>query len=101
LLARAAKRALLDQDKSLVWRSLFRRRSVVNAQALVAGHEATSTVACWKGAVLASLHFEVVNKRSSVGPSSVLRLIENAEMSTAAEKMVRRLKLSGIHGFDF
>jgi len=101
LLARAAKRALVDQDKSLVWSSLLRHRSVVNAQVFVAGHEATSTVACWKGAVLASLHFEVVNKRSAEGPSSVLRLIENAEMSSAAEKMVRRLSLSGIHGFDF
>lgn len=101
LVARAIKRAVVDQDKSLVWPSLFRHRSVVNAQTFVAGHEATTTVACWKGAVLASLHFEVVNKRSSVGPSSVLRLIENPEMSTAAEKMVRRLKLSGIHGFDF
>jgi hypothetical protein len=101
LLARAAKRALVDQDKSLVWPSLLRHRSVVNAQVFVAGHEATSTVACWKGAVLASLHFEVVNKRSSEGPSSVVRLIENAEMSAAAEKMVRRLSLSGIHGFDF
>jgi hypothetical protein len=30
-----------------------------------------------------------------------LRLIENPEMSAAAEKMVRRLKLSGLHGFDF
>lgn len=101
LLARAAKRALMDQDKSLVWPSLLRHRSVVNTQAFVAGRETTSTVACWKGAVLASLHFEVVNKRSSAGPSSVIRLIENAEMSVAAEKMVRRLNLSGIHGFDF
>jgi hypothetical protein len=101
LLARAAKRALVDQDKSLVWPSLLRHRSVVNAQVLVTGHEATSTVACWKGAVLASLHFEVINKRSAAGPSSVLRLIENPEMSVAAEKMVRRLGLSGIHGFDF
>lgn len=101
LLARAAKRALFDQDKSLVWPSLLRHRSVVNAQVLVAGHEATSTVACWKGAVLASLHFEVVHKRNASGPSSVLRFIENPEMSAAAEKMVRRLGLSGIHGFDF
>jgi hypothetical protein len=101
LLARAAKRALVDQDKSLVWPSLLRHRSVVNAQVLVAGHEATSTVACWKGVVLASLHFEVVHKRSASGPSSVLRFIENPEMSVAAEKMVRRLGLSGIHGFDF
>ena len=101
LLARAAKRALVDQDKSLVWASLLRHRSVVNAQEFVPGREATTTVACWKGAVLASLHFEVVNKRSSAGPSSVLRWIENAEMSASAEKMVRRLGLSGIHGFDF
>lgn len=101
LLARAAKRALVDQDKSLVWPSLFRHRPVVNAQTFVAGHEATSTVACWKGSVLASLHFEVVNKRSSAGPSSVIRLMEHPEMSAAAEKMVRRLNLSGIHGFDF
>ena len=101
LLARAAKRALIDQDKSLVWPSLFRHRPMVNAQMFVAGHEATSTVACWKGTVLASLHFEVVNKRSAAGPSSVVRLIDSGEMSAAAEKMVRRLNLSGIHGFDF
>jgi hypothetical protein len=101
LLARAVKRAMVDQDKSLVWPSLLRHRSVVNAQVFVEGHEATSTVACWKGTVLASLHFEVVKKRSAAGPSSVLRLIENPEMSSAAEKMVRRLGLSGIHGFDF
>ena len=101
LLARAVKRALVDQDKSLVWSSLLRQRSVVNAQGFVPGREATSTVACWKGEVLASLHFEVVNKRSSAGPSSVLRLIENAEMAASSEKMVRRLGLCGIHGFDF
>jgi hypothetical protein len=101
LFLRALKRALMDQDKTLLWPSLLRRQSVVNAQEFVAGREATSAVACWKGIVLASLHFEVLNKRDSAGPSSVLRLIENAEMSLAAERMVRRLNLSGLHGFDF
>jgi hypothetical protein len=101
LLARAAKRALVDQDKTLVWPSLLRRRSVVNAQEFVAGREATSAVACWQGNVVASLHFEVINKRDAAGPSSVLRLIENAEMSAAAEEMVGQLNLSGLQGFDF
>jgi hypothetical protein len=101
LLARAAKRALMDRDATLVWPSLLRRRSVVNAQAFVAGREATSAIACWKGKVLASLHFEVINKGISSGPATVLRRIESPEMSTAAEKMVRRLNLSGLHGFDF
>lgn len=101
LLARAAKRAVVNQDKTLVWPSLFRHPSVVNAQEFVAGREATSAVACWQGKVLASLHFEVIHKRDAAGPSSVLRLIENAEMSAAAEAMVRQLNLSGLHGFDF
>lgn len=101
LVARAAKRALVDRDVNLVWPSLLRRRSVVNAQSFVAGREATSAVACWKGGVLAALHFEVVNKGISSGPATVLRLIENPEMSSAAEKMVRRLNLSGLNGFDF
>jgi hypothetical protein len=73
----------------------------VNAQAFVAGREGTSAVVCWKGAVLASLHFEVVNKASSRGHATVVRSIENAEMSAAAEKMARRLNLSGLYGFDF
>ncbi|MGH9690966.1 MAG: ATP-grasp domain-containing protein [Candidatus Acidiferrales bacterium] len=101
LLARAVKRAVIDQDMTLVWPSLLRRRSVVNAQAFVPGHEATSAIACWNGNVLASLHFEVLKKLSPTGPATVVRLIENADMSNAAEKIVRRLKLSGLHGFDF
>ena len=101
LLARAVKRALVDQDRTLVWPSLLRRRSVVNAQEFIVGREATTSVACWKGEVLASLHFEVVNKVASCGHATVLQLIENAEMSAAAEKMTRRLNLSGLHGFDF
>jgi hypothetical protein len=101
LLARAAKRALADQDRTLVWPSVLRHRPVVNGQVFVGGREATSTVACWQGNVLASLHFEMVHKLDSSGPSSVLRLTENPEMAAATEKMARRLNLSGLHGFDF
>ena len=101
LFARAAKRALLDGDKSLLWPSLLRKRSVLNAQSYVPGHEATSTVACWQGTVLAALHFEVINKTNPTGPATVLRLIDCPEMALAAEKIVRRLNLSGLIGFDF
>jgi hypothetical protein len=101
LFARAAKRALADQDATLLWPSLLRRRFVVNAQAFVTGREATSTVFCWKGSVLAALHFEVIKKMHAAGHAAVLRLIEHPEMSLAAEKMVRRLNLSGFYGFDF
>jgi hypothetical protein len=101
LLARAAKRALLDGDKRLVWPSLLRRRSIVNVQAFIAGREATSTIACWKGTVLAGLHFEVLKKAKTAGHATVVRLIENAEISIAAQRIVRRFNLSGLHGLDF
>jgi hypothetical protein len=101
LFARAAKRALVDRDATLLWPSLLRRRFVVNAQAFVAGREATSTIFCWNGSVLASLHFEVLNKMHAAGHAAVLRLIEHPEMSVAAEKIVRKLNLSGFYGFDF
>jgi hypothetical protein len=101
LLARAAKRALVDGDKTLILPSLLRRRSGLNVQEYVSGHEATSTVACWQGTVLAGLHFEVLSKTTPTGPASVMRLIDSCEMSTVAEKIVGRLNLSGIIGFDF
>jgi hypothetical protein len=101
LLARAAKRALVDGDKTLILPALLRRRSGLNVQQYVSGHEATSTVACWQGTVLAGLHFEVLSKTTPTGPASVMRLIDSCEMSTVAEKIVRRLNLSGIIGFDF
>lgn len=101
LLARAAKRALIDLDTRLIWPCLLRTRSVVNAQTFVAGCEATSTIACWGGRVVANLHFEVLSKHDSRGPSTVLRFIDNPDMSLATERIARRLNLSGIYGFDF
>jgi len=101
LLARALKRAVFNQDRTLIWPSLLRHRQTVNAQAFVAGHEATSTIVCWKGTVLASLHFEVLRKCKAAGHATAVRLIEHDEMSTAIEKVVLRMGLSGVCGFDF
>jgi len=101
LLARALKRSLLDRDLTLLRPCIRRQRHVVNAQAFVRGHEATSTVACWEGNVLAGLHFEVVEKMGTTGHATVVRQIEHPEMTAAASKIARRLKLSGIHGLDF
>jgi len=100
-LPRAAKHALVDGDLTLLQPSLTRRRAVVNAQAFVPGREATSAIACWNGKVLAGLHFEVIEKAHKLGHASVLRLVENRQMTLAADRIVRRLSLSGIFGLDF
>jgi hypothetical protein len=101
LLARALKRAIIDRDTTLVWSSLLRKGFKISGQTFVKGREATTTLACWKGSVLACLHFEVVSKSNATGPSTVLRLVDNSEMALAAERIVRRLGLSGLIGFDF
>jgi hypothetical protein len=101
LLARALKRALLDHDQSLLRPSLLRHRSVVNVQSFIPGREATSTIVCWQGEVLASLHFEVLQKASANGHATVLGQIDHTEMSEAVETVTKTLGLSGFFGFDF
>jgi hypothetical protein len=101
LLARAIKRAIFDQDTTLLRPSLARRRSAVNAQSYISGREATSAAACWQGSVLASTHFEVLQKGHFAGHATVVRRMDHREMASAVEKMAHRLQLSGFHGFDF
>jgi hypothetical protein len=101
MVARAVKRALIDQDMSLFWPSLLREKYVVSGHTFVQGREATSAIACWNGSVLASLHFEILNRRGQRGASTALRILNNPAMASAAEKIVRRLGLSGFVGFDF
>jgi ATP-grasp domain len=101
LLLRALKRTVMNQNATLLGPSIRRKPFQMSAQKFIAGTEATSAVACWKGEVVASLHFEVVNKLDATGHATVVRRIESGEMDEVARKMVRRLKLSGLCGFDF
>jgi len=100
-LLRALKRTLVDQDAKLLGPSIRRTPFRMSVQKFVRGSEATSAVACWKGKVVASTHFEVVKKLDETGHATVIRRIENPEMTEAAEKLVRRLNLSGLCGLDF
>lgn len=101
LLARAVKRAVVDRDLTLIRPSLRRRRPTVNAQVFINGREATSAFVCWEGAVVACVHFEVVQKARATGHATVIRRVEHSEMTLAVEKIARRLRLSGFHGLDF
>lgn len=98
---RAAKRALFDQDRTLLVPWVRQRRPTVNVQRFLPFHDATIAVACWQGEVLASIGVEVLRTWKPKGPASVVRLIDNQNMLLAAQKLVRHLKLSGLCGFDF
>lgn len=98
---RAIKRACVDHDLRALRAFLVREKPVISAQAFISGREATSTLACWKGTVLGSLHFEVVEKTALTGHATVVRNVSHPEMLFAAETIVRQLNLTGLHGLDF
>lgn len=100
-LAPVLKWAIADCDYNLVLPFLLRKKRVVNAQQFIAGPEATSAVACWKGKVLASVHFRVICKQDRLGPSTVLALTKHPDMTFAEVTLVRQLNLSGLYGFDY
>jgi carbamoylphosphate synthase large subunit len=100
--ARVALRESLLEGNHFEFRSCFRReRPAMSVQGYVDGWPANIGVACWQGEVLAATCAEAVATTSATGPSTVARIIHNAEMIDAATRMVRALGLSGMIGFDF
>ena len=51
--------------------------------------------------MLAGIAVEVVSSDGITGPASIVRVIDNPEMMLAAERLARRLCLSGFFGLDF
>ena len=60
LVLRAAKRAFIDHDFTLLAPSLLRRQPALSVQKFIQGQEATCTVACWQGRIVARLTFEIL-----------------------------------------
>jgi hypothetical protein len=100
-LLRTVKRAVIDQDRTLIFPWLQRKRPVINVQRYLPYADATIAVACWQGKVLASISVEVLRTWKTKGPASLMRIIDNSDMVHAAQKLVSHLHLSGLCGFDF
>ena len=103
-LMRLIKRLTVDRNLILErqwWYDVRRIRPAVVAQSFIRGSPANCAVVCWKGEVLAGVGCEAVSTETSIGPATVVRLVDNAEMMGAARKIARRLSLSGFFGLDF
>ena len=80
---------------------LARRERPVTLQQFIAGWPANRAVACDRGQVLAGLSVEVLQASSATGPATVVRVVDHDDMAEAARRIVARLQLSGLVGFDF
>jgi len=98
---RFIKRLTVDRDPYWLqtWRE--RTRPAVIVQSQIQGRPANSAVVCWKGKVLAGIAAEVVNAQGVTGSATIVRIVDRPEMLAPAERLARRLGLSGFFGFDF
>jgi hypothetical protein len=94
-------RALRRKRAHFLSRALFPVRTRISAQRFVAGHPATSTLACWQGQVVAAHHFDVVQSSGATGPASVIAVTDCAQMQASAEAVAKAFNLSGLVGLDY
>jgi hypothetical protein len=100
-LGRILKRLCVNRDPFWIqpwWNGV--RPSVI-VQSYIPGRPANCGVVCWEGGVLAGIGVEVVSADGVTGPASVVRVVDNPEMMRCAERIARRLNLSGFFGLDF
>jgi biotin carboxylase len=97
----AAKRTLLDRDSNCIVPWLMQHPRQVSIQRFVAGPDANLAVACWQGEVLANIDVEVLQTSKPRGPATIVRLCEDSDRLEAVKKIVRRLRFTGLCGFDF
>jgi ATP-grasp domain len=98
---RALKRLVVNRDGFLLRSSLRRIRPVVSAQSFINGRPANCAVFCADGKVLAGIAVEVVRSQGLTGPASIVQVVNDGAMLRAAERLARRLGLSGFFGLDF
>ncbi len=98
---RSIKRLVVNRDPFWLreWR-VGSQRSII-AQSYVNGRPANCTAFSWRGKVLALIAVEVVRSDGATGPASIVSVVDNIEMTHAAEKIAARLGLSGFFGLDF
>jgi len=98
---RVIKRLIVNRDPFWLRPWWKRSRPAVIAQSHIQGRPANCAVVCWEGRVLAGIGVEVVSSDGLTGPANVVRIVANSEMLLSAERITRRLGLSGFVGFDF
>lgn len=98
---RVFKRFIVNRDPFWLLPWWSRAKPTVVVQEYIHGRPANCAVVCHKGRVLAGIAVEVVCATGPTEPASVVRVVDHSEMMSAAEKIARRLHLSGFFGLDF
>jgi predicted ATP-grasp superfamily ATP-dependent carboligase len=77
------------------------RQPNVVIQRFIHGTPANCVVVCWEGRILAGISVEVLLTDGPNKPATIVRVVNNADMMLAAERIAAKLHLSGFFGLDF
>jgi pyruvate carboxylase len=99
--ANVLKRILLNRDRDWALFDWKHSKRPVIAQSLIEGRPANCAVVCWQGKVLAGVAVEVIKACGATGPATIVQVVPGSEMIEAAQKLARRLGISGFFGLDF
>jgi hypothetical protein len=99
--ARFVKRLIVDRDPHWLQTWWQQAKPAVVVQSHIEGRPANCAVVCWKGEVLAGIAVEVAIAQGATGPATIVRAVDGPEMLFAAQRLARRLGLSGLFGLDF
>jgi hypothetical protein len=98
---RDVARALRGRGHHFLNRALHPTPVRLTAQRFAAGNPATSSLACWNGTVVGSLHFDVLLSTTPTSPASVIRQVACPQMEASAQVVAREFNLSGLFGLDY
>ncbi len=94
------KRMVVDRDPLAFW-SRKDSTPVVTLQEYIPGRPANLMMACWKGEILGTVTAEVLQAQGATSAAMVVKLIHHPEIAQAADKLAKKLQLSGFYGVDF
>ncbi len=97
----ALGRFFIKRHPLALWLLRQTKGSRVILQSFVTGRPATTTLACWRGEVLASVTAEVLSSQTPLGSASIVRLLKHEEIANTARLLTKQFVLSGFHGIDF
>jgi thioesterase domain-containing protein len=98
---RALKRLLVERDPWPLRAHFARTLPVVSIQPFIEGQPANAAVACRAGTTLGQVQAAVIESDGPKGPSTVVRIVDNADMTYAVKSVVCSFELSGLIGLDF
>jgi len=94
-------RALRGRGAHFLTQALYPVPTRISAQHFISGTAATSSVACWRGKVVASHHFDVRLSTTPTSPASVIAISDCKQMAATAQAVARAFHLSGLFGLDY